>query len=287
MLTLVTVNYQDPSPTLRLIEDLQHQTSGNFSLVIVDNASAPEHKQLLRDATEQLSFHCIVLWNDTNAGFAGGTNKGLQYAQGTDAEWILIINNDTRVDTSFIADLATRIAGLSSGIFGLPLVEHGKRIVSGTVAWLRTELEHTTEAPTLNSYIIGAAILIDRATLATLGYLDERYFLYFEDVAYTLNARRQGIHIGFLPTPVVTHTPSQSTSKLSTPLLLRYHMRNAILLNQTFGPWWVRIATPPWALGVIVRNVVKYLCIPSVRPQAHALILGSWDGLTHRYGILH
>lgn len=287
MLTLVTVNYQDPSPTLRLIEDLSRQTSGNFSLVIVDNASAPEHQHRLRDATEQLPFPCVVLWNDVNAGFAGGTNKGLQYAQGVSAEWALIINNDTRVDASFIADLTTQIAGLSSGIFGLPLIEHGKRIVSGTVAWLRTELEHTTEAPTPNSYIIGAAILIDRATLATLGHLDERYFLYFEDVAYTLNARRQGINVGFLPSPVVTHTPSQSTSKLSSPLLLRYHMRNAILMNQTFGPWWIRLATPLWALGVIVRNVVKYLCIPSVRPQARALILGSWDGLTHRYGIIH
>ena len=280
MLTLVTVNYQDPSPTLRLIEDLHRQPSGNFSLVIVDNASAPEHKQRLRDATEQLPFPCVVLWNDENAGFAGGTNKGLRHAQGAGAEWILIINNDTRVDASFIADLTTRTTGLSSGIFGLPLV-------SGTVAWLRTELKHDTGAPTPNSYIIGAAILIDRTTLATLGYLDERYFLYFEDVAYTLKARRQGIHVDFLPSPIVTHTPSQSTSKLSSPILLRYHMRNAILLNQSLGPLWVRIATPLWALGVIMRNVVKYLCIPSVRPQARALMLGSWDGLTHHYGILH
>lgn len=287
MLTLVTVNYQDPSPTLRLIEDLNHQTSHNFSLVIIDNASAPEHKNHLRDAADQLQFPCVLLWNDTNTGFAGGTNKGLKHALEMGTEWTLIINNDTRVDASFIADLTTQIAGLSSGIFGLPLVEHGKRIVSGKVQWLRTELGHDTEAPTAHSYIIGASILIDRTTLATLGYLDERYFLYFEDVAYTLQARRMNIHVDFLSTPFVTHTPSQSTSKLSSPLLLRYHMRNAILLNQTFGPWWVRIITPLWALGVIVRNVVKYLCIPSVRPQARALILGAWDGLTHRYGILH
>lgn len=284
MITLVTVNYQDPSHTLRLIDDLNAQTRNDFCLVVIDNNSDPKHREQLQQRATSQSFSLTIIWSATNRGFAGGTNQGLRWAQEHGASWMLIINNDTRVEPSFIEDLHSQLATQQAGIIGLPIVEHGRRIYSGTIKWLQTQLHHSEETPSEHSYIIGAGILLDATTLAQLGPLDERYFLYFEDTEYTLRARKQGIRVGCISHPIIIHTPSQSTSKLSRALLLRYHTRNALLLNQTHGPWWVRMLVPAWTTSILIRNIVKYLCMPSSRDYARAIIQGACDTILHRYG---
>jgi GT2 family glycosyltransferase len=283
MLTIVTVTYQDPSDTLKLLEDLCAQTNIQFTLILVDNASNEEYRERLTKATHATPFPCHTIWSSINSGYAGGVNQGITLARTLNSDWILILNNDVRLEPTCIELLIRRIAGEQPGLLGIPISERGNRVVCGSLSWLRTTLTHQTYA-TSNAYIIGAAILIDRATMEALGPMDERYFLYFEDAEYTLRARTKGIRIDFLPEPTILHTPSRSTSNLSSHILLRYHVRNAILLNSTYGPWWVRIVLPFWTSSILARNVVKYLLFPSKRRNAQALIYGVLDAYHNRYG---
>ena len=280
-LALVTVNYNCAPRTLGLLRSLAAQTDRDFATIVVDNDSAPRDREVLgRAASEPLALD--IIHADHNGGFAAGCNVGLRRAFGQGADWVLLINPDTTVAPDFIAQLR---ATLSDGpaLIGLPLQEGGQLVRGGRVRWLHTTLAHTT-TPDGGAYVVGAGMVIHREVYQRIGGLDERYFLYFEDVAYTCRARRMGVPVRFLDRPTITHAVSQSTSSLGAPALLRYHMRNALLFNHDAGPWWVRMALPGWAFFATIKQFVKYLVRPSHRAPARAILAGVRDYYDNRFG---
>jgi len=117
-----------------------------------------------------------------------------------------------------------------------------------------------------------------------VGTEGEGFFLYFEDAEFTLRTLAAGFPIRYLPSPSALHKVSASTSRLGSPLLLRYHMRNALLLNSIHGPWWVRLLLPIWAIFSMVKQLVKIPLLPSRRAQSQAIAAGIIDFYANRFG---
>jgi GT2 family glycosyltransferase/glycosyltransferase involved in cell wall biosynthesis len=274
--TLITVSYNATESIVKLLESLKAQTDPGFSVIVVDNSSADQAK--LREIVTSYGFQFIA---QDNLGFAGGNNPALAQAFSAGADWAVLINPDTHVEPDFMARLKTMLEA-KSGIVGLPLEEHGQVAYGGKLEWLAPTMPHTHQPITTEDaelyYPIGGGLVISKKAYETIGGLDQEYFLYFEDADYAMKARELEVPVEFALFPVIHHQVSQTTKKLGSPMLLRYHYRNALHFNTKRASLVVKILAWFWSLEIVVKQVFKI--ITGRNPEESRAIL---DGVLDFY----
>lgn len=264
--SIITVNYNGSKDTIKLLESLKNQENKNFNILVVDNASDSENVIILDDYINQNSQSLKAtefIKNKLNLGFSGGNNVGIQKALLDGAEWILLLNNDTWLEKDFFVRLIAELNATDADIVGVTLNEGGQTAYCGKIEWLKPTLRHVYEPVSkLNQksiYAIGGAIAIHKRVFEKIGLLDEKYFLYFEDADFSINATKAGFKIKILDNIGVHHAVSSSTHKLGSPLLLQYHYRNALYFNLKNGPWYIKIAIWPWSWLIIAKQFLKII----------------------------
>lgn len=294
---IVTVNYNSSDNTVKLLESLKNQTDKNFDVLVVDNNSNPDQKTLLKNyRTEETNI--VFIENDQNLGYSGGNNTGIRRALQSGAVWVLLLNNDTWVKDDFISRLKANLEG-KEGIIGLAIDEGGSIAYAGKIEWLKPTLKHVSSITyqvsrekDLNTnyllhntglYAIGGAMAIHKSVFDRIGFLDEKYFLYFEDADYSVRARKVGVPIEFLPEIKVGHSVSASTKKLGSPMLLRYHYRNALYFNIKHGPWYVKSILWIWRLTIMAKQAIK-ITIGKNKEESKAILQGVFDYYRRSYG---
>ncbi len=169
-----------------------------------------------------------------NLGFAAGVNRILPL---TNAPWVFLLNSDAWPEPGAIAQLvdtarqhpnAAAIAprleypdgGLQHSSFPFPGVKVAavaafafKRISRTRGEKLMLEGFWMHDRPRRVDWAIGAALLIPRAALTDVGLLDERFFMYVEDLEWEWRAHRRGWEIRFEPSAVVRHVGNASGDK--------------------------------------------------------------------------
>lgn len=291
-ISIVTINYNGAHKTLILLESLKAQTSKDFDLIIVDNASAPDDFIKIEDWVGQNLPTAKLIKNSLNLGFSGGCNTGIKKAIQDGVDWVILLNNDTFVESDFIERLRLQLLD-EVALIGLAIKEDDGNIAhGGYISWLKPTLAHghgeISTRPGQNGsirYAIGGGMAIHRSTIEKIGYFDENYFLYFEDADYSLRAQKVKMSITFLSEPVVQHTVSASTKLLGTPKLLRYHYRNALYFNRKHGPWWVQLLLWPWSWLVILKQSVKII-IGHNRGESKAILRGVLDFYAGKMGYI-
>lgn len=283
-LTLITVNFNGSEDTIRLLRSLERQTNTAFDVIVVDNDSRAEERHAIGEYATSSPLSLDVVYAQQNSGFAGGNAVGIRKALAQGADWVMLINNDTTVEPDFIAEIMRQLPD-TPALVGIPLDEGDRVVGAGRVQWLASTLPHvrTVDAAATDTYAIGAGLVIHRDVIERIGMLDNAYFLYFEDADYSVRARRAGVPVLFLTTPAIRHAVSGSTKSLGSPLLLRYHMRNAIRFNRLHAPVWARLLVPMWLLWVVTKQCIK-LIGGRARAQSLALLAGVRDGLLNRTG---
>lgn len=285
MLTIITVNFNGAADTLALLRSLELQTDRMFDVILVDNDSEPNDRQTLASYATTSPLNLELVYSDRNRGFSGGCNLGIRKAIAQRADWVLLLNNDTTVSPAFIATIHAQLP-ITPAVIGIPLDEGAHTAYAGHVRWLASTLSHFHTYPVLETqaYAIGGGVLIHHSVFERVGLLDERFFLYFEDAEFSLRARRAGIQRAWWSEPAARHRVSASTARLGSPLLLRYHSRNALLFNSVHGPWWVRAVLPVWSIISMVKQGIKIVSMPTRRPQSRAIALGIIDFYANRFG---
>ncbi len=273
-ISLITVNFNGAPSTIRLLNSLKNQTDQDFEVIVVDNLSTDVHQ-----LKEYSGFKFHLIENKSNLGFAGGNNPGLDHVFTHQADWAVLINNDSWVDNDFMTRLK---AGLErrEGVVGLPLQEGNKTAFGGSLDWLRTTMDHSyapisTEDAELH-YPIGGGMAISKKAYETISGLDEEYFLYFEDVDYAMKARAWEIPVEFLTAPRIHHSVSETTSKLGSALLLRYHYRNALHLNFKRGSMLTQVLVWPWSVGILIKQIIKIIGRRNLE-ESYAIFAGVVD----------
>lgn len=188
-----------------------------------------------------------------NLGFAGGCNVGIRYALDHGADLVLLLNNDVVAPPNLIDELVdAAVTDPSIGILTPNVLRPEQK---QKLTWLggyrlpftlwfvgvnvRDEMRRAADPIPLD-FVFGLCILIKREVFEHIGLLDERFFMYFEDVDFCLRARDNGFKVAYLPQAVVTHLGGGSTRHRpglgrfllgrSRQLFFRHHIR---------GWWWV------------------------------------------------
>ncbi|MBI2068631.1 MAG: glycosyltransferase family 2 protein [Candidatus Yanofskybacteria bacterium] len=308
-LTIVTVNYNSSENTIKLLESLKNQTDKNFDVLVIDNNSGPDQKAALKNyRTEETNI--VFIENDRNLGYSGGNNVGIKKAIASGSDWMLLLNNDTWVKNDFISRLKANLEG-KEGVMGLAVDEDNpeksqnnlgtsRTVYAGKIEWLKPTLIHITTfkvviKPVDNMltndlqgryYAIGGAVAIHKDVFDKIGFLDEKYFLYFEDADFSMRTRKARIPIEFMSEIKVLHSVSASTKKLGSPMLMRYHYRNALYFNRKNGPWYIKLLVWPWSWIVAAKQILK-MAVGRNREQSKAILAGVMDFYKNNYGKLH
>ena len=289
-LTIITINYNGSNSTIKLLKSLQEQTTRDFQIIVVDNASKEiDFGNLLQttEATKGIFAKMpFVIRNDQNLGFSGGNNVGIKKALEMGSDWVLLLNNDTWVEPDFVAQVRAVLES-KAGIVGLPLDEKGKIAYCGKIKWLKPTLEHsyqeTRDKRQNRKYAIGGGMLISKDVFEKIGFLDEKYFLYFEDADFCIRARKAKIQISIADNVMVHHNISSTTKKLGAPLLLRYHYRNALYFNWKNGPRYIKLLVWPWSFWIILKQTSKIMIYHN-REQSIAILRGAFDFYRNKMG---
>ena len=236
LLSIITVNYNGLKDTCELIESLPADDE-SLEVIVVDNASTQDEASEI----ENRFPHVMVIRSDENLGFAGGNNLGIQAAHG---KYLFFLNNDTIIhQPSAISHLIKRLE--SSDEIG---------IVSPKIrfSWNNQSIQYAGYTPlssiTLRNkpigcgeddhgqydtahptpYAHGAAMMVKREVIEQAGMIPECYFLYYEELDWSVMIRRAGYEIWYEPACTVYHKESQTTGRIS-PLKTFYITRNRLL----------------------------------------------------------
>lgn len=211
---VVTVNYRSLKYTFEFAEAIG-KTLDNYLLVIVNNS--PEDADKLKKLE---SKHIIIINSERNVGYSGGLNLGMEYIiQKTQIEWLLIGNNDVIITDEFIK----KLSGLTdeNTIYSPVIMNVNDDIVQntgGNVGILYGGTINVNKGKNFSEikkvqpdFLSGCFLFFHKAVIEKVGLFDEEYESYFEDVDFSMRARRKGVRLEIVWDWILRHYHSMST----------------------------------------------------------------------------
>ena len=241
-LSIITINYNGLKDASELMETLPLEDE-SIEVIVVDNASTQDEAAIIEQRYPQVT----VIRSTKNLGFAGGNNLGIQASHG---KYLFFINNDTLlrckkedVRCKMFQPLIDRLE--SSPKIGMvspkirfswgtnPIQYAGYTPLSSIT--MRNRAIGCGEAdngqydiPHSTPYAHGAAMMVKREVIDKVGFMPECYFLYYEELDWSMMIRRADYDIWYDPACTIYHKESQTTGQ-NSPLKSYYMTRNRLL----------------------------------------------------------
>lgn len=272
-ISIITINYNGLKDTCELIDTLPLEND-KLEVIVVDNASLQDEASII----EQRYPRVTVVRSSKNLGFAGGNNLGIQASHG---RYLFFINNDTIIETkneeqrnNFLQPLIERLESSDKiGMvcpkirfsWGNHLIQYAGYTPLSSITMRNHSIGFGEEdhgqydTPHQTPYAHGAAMLVKREVINRVGMMPECFFLYYEELDWSMMIRRAGYEIWFDPSFTVYHKESQSTGQ-DSPLRTYYLTRNRLLFVRRNIHQPERLLSYIYLIGVVaVKDCLKSL----------------------------
>jgi hypothetical protein len=235
----VLANWNLPDYTVRCVRSLRASDYPDLRIIVVDNGSRQELYARLRSELTDAE----LIRSEVNRGFAAGNNLGIRRALEDGADYVLVINNDTVVDSRMLGRLVEAAeARPDAGLIG-PMIYHLDR--RDEVWW---PAYHSVEAQGIVRYVLcrglprrrepravqdvdfvgGCGVLIPRGVLLEVGMFSETYFMYYEDFDLCVRVRRSGRAVVCVTNASMWHAVSASYGGRDSLRKRWYQVRSAL-----------------------------------------------------------
>ncbi len=214
-----------------------------YRVLVVDNGSCDNSVSFVKHHFSSVQ----LIQNVTNVGFAEGNNIGIRYALQQGADYVVLLNNDTRVEPDWLGELIEAVEGDPQ----IGIAECQQRSWDGQQVirlrfrpdWMegveeRTPLGATMEPISPVAYAAGCCALLRSETLRHIGFFDPRYFAYVEDVDLSLRAWIAGYKVITVPKAVIYHRVGGSSESRSRMYLGYHNQLYTLLKNYETGTLW-------------------------------------------------
>lgn len=241
----IILNFNGYEDTSNCISSLQLISYLNYQIIVVDNDSSDNSLQLLIKKFPDIVF----LKTENNKGYAGGMNIGVKYALGNNAEYILLSNNDIVFEENFLSQLVDTFQNNQNiGIVSPKvLYMHNKDLIycaGGEFKYYlccgvnrfqgKPDSDFGNKAEII-THAEGSCLLVKAEVFQKVGLLNEKYFMYFEDVEFSQRVRKQ-FKIFYNSQSKVYHKAGAGLSWSNyTPLYYYYFTRNRQLFFSSYN----------------------------------------------------
>ncbi len=248
-LSVVIVEYRSIPEIRECVEALKRHLDVPYEIIVSSNSCYSEEERQQADTGEE---HVRWLFNDRNGGFAYAMNLGLKVAKG---KYLAIMNSDdifnsdisgmtdfmdAHPDVGAIApqmrDKEGTIQDTARPYVSLPryVWRQMKRIAGRKSSILDGKFDYSLVQTV--DWVIGAFIMVSRKAYEATGGLDERYFMYAEDLDWCTRIRQQGLEIVYFPKICITYKGSRRAR--SSSKYARIFIASHIKYWKKFGFLW-------------------------------------------------
>ena len=231
---IVVLNWNGLKDTLECLESISALVYGNYEVIVFDNGSRDGSPGAIAER-----FPGVLLLAETrNLGYTGGNNRAMAAALERGAEYVWLLNNDLVLDKNALKELIADSARNPRAGLLSPVIYHYRnpeelqfykyeidfknfRLIP------RKSLQHQAPVgPDRKPALWGTALLIRREVVQEIGYLNEGYFAYFEDMEYSVRAQRAGFECRTCAGARVYHKDSMATGSKKSPIQVYLRARN-------------------------------------------------------------
>jgi GT2 family glycosyltransferase len=287
LVVAVTLNWNRPDDTIDCLASLAKQSFPNLQMVVVDNGSSDDSVARIKKACPGAS----LIAHSDNSGFARGMNIGIQHALAQGADYVLMLNNDTQLAVDAVAVLVNGAegnvaapiiyyAGTPGRVWSLGgRFNHWLLEVSGTVRGQ----EDRGQWPALITvdFVPACALLVPRKVFEKIGYFDERFFMYYEDLDFCLRLHRAGGRIRVLTQSKIWHKVSLSSGGTDSANERYWMARASVLYFRKHARAWQWPLIGFWRLGSAMRTTGR-LAWCRKWAAVGAYWCGLWAGIRQR-----
>ncbi len=300
-ISIVIVSYNTRDITRKCLACVEKYAADSlYEVIVVDNASKDGSADMIE---KEFPMVRLVRLSE-NRGFAGGNIPGMEMAKG---RYVLLLNSDAFLDDGTLNDVISYMDEHPKiGVLGCKLtdpdgsLQPSARMLPGPLnkilqisglafRYSRSKFfgrvdfswwDHST--PREVGWVVGAFFLIRRETMDDIGPLDDRYFLYFEEIDFCLTARRAGWKVVFYPHASIIHLGGESAVKTGKKMTSRNRQLVSIRLTSEFryyrklyGVSYVFISANIeflWYVIVYFRNIFRRSTL-GVSRRAEAIMM--------------
>ena len=260
MISVIIPNYNGKKYLRECLDSIYNMQAVDFEVIVIDNASQDDDFKWI-DEYNNIQFHQL----DKNYGFSRAVNEGIYRAKG---EYVLLLNNDTVVEKDFGAELVKVIED-DEQIFAVSskmIAYHNRNLIDDAgdeynlLGWTKKRgdgrpAEEFVQTKRVFSACAGAA-LYRRSVFDEIGYFDENFFAYMEDVDISYRANIYGYKNVYCPTAKVYHIGSATSGSRYNAFKVKLAARNNIYVAYKNMPILQLILNFPFLL---VGCGIKYL----------------------------
>ncbi|WP_316844665.1 glycosyltransferase family 2 protein [Pedobacter psychrodurus] len=268
-ISIISVNYNQPDVTQELLDSIfTTNTYLNTEVIIVDNGSRENFIPIWKDRYPQVKF----IHSEENLGFAGGNNLGIAAADG---DYLFLVNNDTEFTSGLLETLSGTFQDFPDTGIVCPKINYFEH--PGKIQYVGfTELTSITarnqclgqfeddrgqydDRVYITAFAHGAAMMVSRKVFQRAGLMAENFFLYYEEMDWSLRIRKAGFKIRVNTSALIYHKESVSVGA-DSPLKIYYMNRNRILLVRKHSVFYKQILFFLYfGLMVFPRNLLQFL----------------------------
>ncbi|MEM3485989.1 MAG: glycosyltransferase family 2 protein [Candidatus Methanomethyliaceae archaeon] len=260
---IVILNWNRPFDTIACLKSLSHISYRNYFSVVVDNGSTDNSPDLIRSYIPSV----ILLKLTKNLGFAGGANEGIKYALELNADYIMLLNNDTIVASDFLEPLVEALEQDNTIGIAVPKIysfDSPMRIYAAGAQWtpipprIKIRGFGRRDNPQYNKasdieYATGCALLVRPEVFRIAGMFDPIYFMYQEDYDFCYRVRQSGFRIIYVPKAKIWHKGSAGLGENSPDKWYQWTKSTVIFYKKHFS----LVALICFLEWVFIREIVK------------------------------
>lgn len=221
---IVVPNWNGELLLPKLFSSLRQQ-SRPHTLVVVDDASTDMSTDIIEKYPD-----VVLLKNSKNLGFAGSVNAGIRWALENNFDYIALLNSDALPENDWLENLIGSTIKNNSDITTSKIIKSGDGKLDTTgdaysvwgLPYPRGRDEKDTGQYQKTEEVMaacGGASLYSRDVFDEVGLFDEKFFMYFEDVDFSLRAKLAGLKIIYEPKAIVNHEVGGSSKKIPKKVL--------------------------------------------------------------------
>lgn len=242
------LNWNNSQDTVTCLNSLKQLDYPNHHVLVIDNGSI-DHSVAVLTEHIQANPRFTLLETGKNLGFSGGANYGIEAALQLEAAYIWLLNNDTEVASDCLRLIVETMEQQPKvGIAGCKVLLQSQRSViwhAGATfrRWVGQPLHYGMGADSQDprylqnrvvDYVTGCSLLIRRAVIDTVGKMDDRFYLYYEEADLCYRSRQQGWQILYVADAKMWHKVAGSSSGFHERTY--YEVRNRLLFTSKHQP---------------------------------------------------